>query len=120
MAIPKRIRDRRRAVRIEESLPVHIGHEDYELAVKTVNISANGAMCLVDRDIPLMTQLRIGVSIPTAGKRSKPLLIRAKGVVVRKDKDPLTGKYQLAIFFSDLKSADQAHLKDYVERRLTD
>lgn len=119
MAIPKRIQERRRAVRIEESVPVKIGHENFELAVKSVNISTSGALCLVDQDIPLMTQLRVGVSIPAGyGGHSKPTLIHAKGVVVRKEKDPISDKYQLAIFFSDLKAADQALLKEFVERRL--
>ncbi len=111
MKIPKKIIDRRRAVRIEESLPFKIGSEGYEFEVRTVNISTSGVMCLIDKDIPMMTKLKVAISLPHAH-------VRAKGVVVRKEKDPLTNQYQLAIFFSDIGDSDYRLLKGFIDQRL--
>jgi len=115
---PKRILDRRRSVRIEENLPFRIGHEDYETEARTLNISSHGALCVVDRDIPLMTQLKIGLSIPSGTPpRQKEHTIRLKGVVVRKEEDGVTGKFYIAVYFSNISPKDLKTLQDYVEHR---
>lgn len=118
MKIPKRIQERRRAVRIEESLPFKIGHQGYDIQVVTLNISTQGAMCLVDRDIPVMTQLEIGFSLPGFGRLRKELNLQAKGVVVRKEKDPGTGKFFIAIYFSELKPKAHKLLSEFIAHRL--
>ena len=93
MRTPKAILERRRSVRIQEALPFRIGSEGYDFQAVTINISRHGALCLVDKDIALMTKLAI--ALPIANK-----VIRLEGVVVRKEKDPKSGKYYTAIFFS--------------------
>lgn len=119
MKIPRRILERRRSVRIEESLPFKIGHENYETEAKTLNISDHGAMCEVERDIPIMTQLKVGLTLPASvSTRAKPQTIRAKGVVVRKAEDAANGKFYIAVYFSDISEKDQKTLQDYIDRRL--
>ncbi len=114
MKTPKRILDRRRSVRIEDALPFKIGHQGYEFEVTSVNISAHGAMFLIEKDLPLMTQLSIALAIPskTGSKTSKKSNI--KGVVVRKDKDHLSGKFYIAVYFSGIKDSDQKALNAYI------
>jgi len=115
MKIPKKILERRRSVRVSESLPFTIGHDSYDLEAETVNVSAHGAMCVVGKDIPIMTQLKISLSLPgfcTDSNRSKK--IHVKGVVVRKEKDPLSGGYTVAVFFSEIKPDDQRMLERFV------
>jgi c-di-GMP-binding flagellar brake protein YcgR len=128
MRTPKPILDRRRSIRIQEVLPFTIGHEGFELEAHTVNISAHGAMCLISKDIPIMTQLKIALKVPQFGKangtakaaKTKMTTIHAKGVVVRKEKDPVSGKYFLAVFFSDMNEKDRQLFKEYIEHRLAE
>ncbi|MBI3316268.1 MAG: PilZ domain-containing protein [Candidatus Omnitrophica bacterium] len=112
MRIPKPILERRRAVRVPENLVFQIGHEEYDLLATTLNISASGALCVVDRDIPLMTKVRISVGIPP----NKTL--RLIGVVVRKEKNDATGRTLIAIFFSEVSSRNQVLLKAFIDSRL--
>ncbi len=118
MKTPKPILERRRSLRVQEALPFKIGHGDYETTAQTVNISAHGALCLVDKSIPLMTQLALAVTLPVKGsKRGKTLHI--KGVVVRREKDPAFERYFLGIYFSSIKSQDQETLRRFIEGRVT-
>jgi c-di-GMP-binding flagellar brake protein YcgR len=119
MRTPKSILERRRSVRVDDSLPFKIGHADYEAEARTVNISLNGALCIVDKNIPVMTQLRVALSLPGAkGKRAKT--IKIKGVVVRREPDPQTNDWLLAVYFSEIKPEDQDTLRRYIESRLSD
>ena len=117
MRIPARTSERRRSVRITEPFLFNIGHRGYDIQAITINISCHGAMCVVDRDIPMMSQLNIGLELPTgtAGKRKT---VHMKGVLVRKDKDPRTGRFLVAVYFSDVKSADQKMLERFIDRYL--
>ncbi len=113
--IPKPIRERRRATRIDERLPFKIGHRGYAIQAFTQNISTSGVMCLVEEDIPMMTQLEVALSLPGASRAQK---IRMKGVLVRKEKDPGTGHFLVAVFFSDIQPADRKKLEKFIEHRL--
>ena len=113
MKTPKPILERRRSVRVSEELPFRIGHGDYETVARTLNISQHGALCIVDRNIPLMTQLALALTLP--GKRSKT--IRMKGVVVRREKDASLDRWFIAIYFSDIKSEDQKTLRQFIDSR---
>lgn|SRR3989338_1742026 len=115
MKTPKQILERRRCVRLVEALPFKIGHQGYEIEAMTVNISSHGAMCLVDRDIPLMTQLKVAMILSGSGAAKS---VHATGVVVRKDPNPDSDKFFVAVYFSSIKPADQKTLNHYIEQRL--
>ena len=117
MPIPRRIQERRRSVRVSELLLFKIGHRGYDIQAITLNISSHGAMCVVDKDIPMMSQLDIGIELPSkvSGKHK---VVRMKGVVVRKEKELHTGRFLVAVYFSDLGEADQKHLEEFIARRL--
>lgn len=117
MKTPKPVLDRRRSIRIAEKLPFRIGHQDYEAEAVTVNVSVNGALCIVDRDIPLMTQLKIALTLPSKAAQ-KPKVLSMKGVVVRKEKDMEGGQFYIAIYFSDIKPSDRKTLDQFIESRL--
>ena len=119
MSIPKNISERRCSVRVAEELPFTIGHQGYEIQATSVNISNNGVLCLVDRQIPIMTQLDIVFSLPTAVNFSlKERIVKAKGVVVRKEEDAVSDKFFIAIYFSELKPNDQKVLNEFIAYRL--
>ncbi len=76
-------------------------------------------MCLVDRDIPLMTQVEIVFSLPVAVNfSSKEKIVKAKGVVVRKEEEAVSDKFFIAVYFSDIKPKDQKVLDEFIEYRL--
>ena len=116
MKTPKPIQDRRRAIRIEENLPFHIGHDQYEVEVRTVNISKSGVLCLTDKPIPLMTKLKIGLQLPGSARKASGF--HAQGVVVRREPDPASDKFYIGIFFSDIAPKDLQLLEDYIDQRL--
>ena len=116
MKIPKRILERRRSIRIDEVLPFKIGHAGYSIETETVNISAHGVMCRIDREIPMMTRLDIALQIPNAKAAVRHL--KMKGVVVRKEADPHSDKFFIAIYFSRIGEADQKVLNDFIEARV--
>ncbi len=119
MKIPKRILERRRSVRIPEKLVFHIGHQGYDVEAVMVNLSTHGTLCLVERDIPMMTQLKVALSLPwMTPNGSKEKTLSARGVVVRKDVDASSGKFFIAIFFSDIKPADKKTLEQFIRSRL--
>ncbi len=67
----------------------------------------------------MMTQLKIALALPSNGAspRAKKAL-RLKGVVVRKEKHPATGRYLIAVFFSDIGPADLKTLESFIQHRL--
>ena len=117
MKTPNRILERRRSVRIADHFIFKIGHRGYEVQAITINISASGAMCVIDRDIPLMSQLQIGLQLPNVSGKGLQA-IHMKGVVVRKEKDIRTGRYLIAVYFSDIKPADEKRLDKFIVRYL--
>lgn len=119
MKTPKPILDRRRSIRVDESLPFKIGHAEYEVLATTINISQHGALCVVDKSVPVMTQLALALTLPEGRSSKKGRTLRLKGVVVRREKDPLADRYFLAIYFSDIKQEDQETLRRFIEGRLS-
>ena len=115
MKTPKPIQDRRRAMRVEESLPFHIGHDHYEVEVRTVNISKTGVLCLMDKPIPVMTKLKVGLQLPGKGR---PSTVQAQGVVVRREPDPASDRFYIGIFFSEIQPKDLRLLEEFIEQRL--
>ena len=119
MKTPKPVLDRRRSIRISEKLPFKIGHQNYEAEAVVINISTKGALCVVEREIALMTQLKVALTLPSISKiSSKNKILFIKGVVVRKEKDPSGRQYFIAIYFSGIKPEDQKFLQQFIESRL--
>lgn len=115
MKTPKRILDRRRSVRIAESLPFKLGHDGFEIEATSLNISYHGAMFLVEKEIKLMTQVSLGIMLPNG---AKPHRVVAKGVVVRREPDERSGKFLVAVYFSDIKPKDEKLLKEFIDGRI--
>ena len=118
MRTPKPVMERRRSIRLAEKLPFKIGRQDYEAQAVTVNISAHGVLCLLDKEFPLMTQFKLALTLPSGRPGAEAKTLSMKGVVVRKDKDGLSGQFVHAIYFSDIKPADRRFLEKYIESRL--
>ena len=73
-------RERRRAPRIAERIPLAITDAKAELQTETKNLSTAGAYCALERFIPPMTKLQVQLDLPNGAQFAR---IRCSGVVVR-------------------------------------
>jgi len=113
---PKAIHERRRDPRLENNIPVKICQDDGDFVTETLNISRSGAYCCVDAPVALMTKLKIHLllSFPK-GTKTEVKKISCEGVVVRSEAVANQGKYNVAIFFSEITERDAEYITDYVD-----
>ena len=120
MISQKSSNERRREPRLENNIPVKICQEGGDLVTETLNISRSGAYCCVNQPITLMTKLKIHLllSFPK-GKKSGIKKISCEGVIVRSEPAFDDGKYNIAIFFSEIAQRDAEYITDYVDTYLS-
>jgi len=118
-------RERRRYPRLNYLLPLKVSSDEKELVTETKNISANGAYCLIDRDIELMTKFQIIMLVPQPQKKQKKFYkIECTGVVVRKENLETDSKRRkkavgVGIYFDFIKEKDKNILKSFVKNSLS-
>jgi hypothetical protein len=113
--------ERRGSARLVQALPFRIEYGEYELACRTVNVSATGLLCRVEQKIPTMSRVEVVLVLPPAARSARPgrnRVIRAQGVVVRSEPDSAQGEFQTAIFFTQMSRTSRGHLEAYVRRKL--
>ncbi|RKY33055.1 MAG: hypothetical protein DRP68_03085 [Candidatus Omnitrophota bacterium] len=115
------LKERRRYPRFTFALPIKISNQEFDVVTETKNISGNGAYCSVDKEIPIMTKLKIVILVPLI-KRGKKFLkkINCKGVVVRSQPIRNNGKnfYNIGIFFCEIKEIHRKVLFSYINSAL--
>lgn len=112
-------RDRRREPRIAEALPIAFSDATGDFAAHTKNLSASGVYCTIPQFIPPMTKLSLRFELSDRGRR---VTIRCSGVVVRVDPVILNteqGRYNIAVFFTDLSARDRGTIGRFVQQRLS-
>jgi len=90
---------------------------------QSLNISASGVYCKVDKEIPLLSRVKILLMLPleNENKTIRITKVETDGVVVREHPVIEGGKllhYDVAIFFDNLSSKDRETVKEYVERNV--
>ncbi len=110
--------ERRRAPRVAERLSLTIGEGKSAYVAETKNLSASGAYCMLDQFLPPMTKLALQFDLPNGARHVR---VACSGVVVRVE--PLVahadrGRYQIAVFFTDLTERDRAAIMRFVRQRL--
>jgi len=117
--------ERRRSPRINYYLPLKISSTDKEVVTETKNISAHGAYCVVDRDVEVMTKLRIIMHVPLVPKKAQKKFhkIECTGVIVRKEplhqpsrREPMTG---IGIFFYEISDRDRKYLDAFIRHSIS-
>jgi hypothetical protein len=114
-------KERRKFPRIkDENIAVKLSGEGFNTISQSLDVSASGIYCKVDRHIPLMSRLRIVLSIP--GKKASALSkkLDTEGVVVREQAVKKDGKilyYDIAIFFNALTEKERNILMNYIDNR---
>lgn len=115
------MKERRVHPRIDHHLPLKVSDSEFDLVTKTINISASGAYCSVDRPLAPMTKLNMVVLIPVKKSGSKTVKkINCGGIVVRREQVADNGKHawRVGIFFNDIKDKDRKVLASYVNAHL--
>ena len=113
--------ERRAFPRVAKPLPLKLNIASCDAVTHTVNISASGVYCKVDKEIPLMSRVRIMLMMPDLTKEDKPPKgIEVDGVVVRQHPvliDGQTRHYDVAIFFENLSGKDKGTISNYISKK---
>ncbi len=111
-------KERRRAPRIAERIALSIADAGTALQTETKNLSASGVYCTLDRFLAPMTKLQLQFDLPHGSRRAR---IRCMGVIVRVEPVPASaerGRYNTAIFFTELSERDRSVIARFVRERL--
>lgn len=113
--------ERRKHPRVQKRLPLKVKVDSHTIVTETINISASGAYCEIDRYIAPMTRMGLVLLLPIRLKNNKTATRRlsCEGVLVRIEKSGASeGRFSAAIFFTRMKDADVKSINRYVESRL--
>ncbi|MBN2453502.1 MAG: PilZ domain-containing protein [Candidatus Omnitrophica bacterium] len=115
-------KERRRAARIkDEDLSLKLNVDGFDMTTHTLNISSSGLYCKVDRELPLMSRVRLVLMIPNiSGGNKEPQALAVDGVIVRAHPVIIGGKiahYDVAIFFESLDPAAKETIAAYIARK---
>lgn len=106
-------KDKRRYPRLNTKLPMEIGSQFMVIKTETKNISCSGAYCHIDSQIPVMSKVKVAMSIPSIkgyGITSKN--IACEGVIVR------AAGCNTAIMFTRISKRDKNSIAEYIKTRL--
>ena len=114
--------ERRRAPRIaDEGLSLEVKGGDFDIMTHTLNVSASGIYCKVEKEIPLMSRLQLMLMMPDPAKDGKSSIgVEVDGVVVRQHPVIIDGHvkhYDIAIFFENLSPKHRDMISDYIARK---
>lgn len=112
--------ERRKFPRIEDdSLSVKL--EGFDSITHTLNISPTGVYCKVDKELPLMSRVKLMLIVPDASKDKGAVKnIEVSGIVVREHPviiDGVIKHYDIAIFFEDLSPSDKEIISAYISKK---
>ncbi len=114
--------ERRRFPRIEdEGLSLKVNAGDFDTITHTLNLSASGIYCKVDKEIPLMSRVKLVLMLPDLLRGDKVTKsLEVDGVVVRGHPVIINGEkkyYDVAIFFENLSSRGRHIISNYISRK---
>ncbi len=116
-----RRKERRKFPRIKDKdISVQLSGGGFQTISQSLDVSASGIYCKVDRRVPLMTRVEIELSLPGKTKTAARKNLSVEGVVVREHPVKKEGRvqyYDVAIFFSALTPKERKLLVDYIEKR---
>jgi len=116
--------ERRSFPRIDDdslSLKLKIG--SFDTVAHTLNLSASGIYCKIDKEMPPMSRVNLVLMIPDMSRDDRAVkTLEVSGVVVRQHPviiDGQTKHYDVAIFFDDLSAKDRELITSYISRKKT-
>ncbi len=111
--------ERRKFPRVkDETLSLNLRLDDFDSVTNTLNISSSGVYCKTDKELPLMSRVKLMLMIPDPSKETGALKsLEVNGIVVRQHPviiDGVTKHYDVAIFFEDLSPKDKEVINSYI------
>lgn len=111
--------ERRKFPRVrDEGLSIKLRLDDFDSITHTMNISPSGVYCKLDKELPLMSRIRLMLMIPDPAKKGALKDLEVDGVVVRQHPVTIDGvikHYDVAIFFEDLSEKDKEAIAVYIK-----
>ena len=105
----------------DEGLALELNAGDFDTVTHTLDISASGIYCKIDKEIPIMSRVRIKLMVPDALKSDKATKeLDVDGVIVREHPviiDGVIKHYDAAIFFDNLSSKNREVIQDYISSK---
>lgn len=114
--------ERRKSPRIEDKeLAIKLNLGDYDSVTHTLNLSTSGIYCKVDKEIPLMSRVKLMIIVPdVSGEDKESRNLEISGVVVREHPVVINGEvkhYDCAIFFENLSARDMEIISAYISKK---
>jgi hypothetical protein len=113
--------ERRKFPRVnDEGLSLKLRLDDFDSITHTMNISSSGVYCKLDKELPLMSRVKLMLMIPDPAKEGALKDLEVSGVVVRQHPVTIDGvikHYDVAIFFEDLSDKDKEIIAGYIKRK---
>ena len=110
--------ERRRFQRLkDDGLSLKLKLDDFDSITHTLNISSSGVYCKLDKELPLMSRVKLILMIPDANKENALRDLEVSGIVVRQHPVTIDGvikHYDVAIFFEDLSAKDKDVIANYI------
>lgn len=108
----------------DENISLKVKAGDIDIITKTLDISASGVYCKLEKEVPIMSRIRVMLILPktkadTSG-RPETTKIQTDGVVVREHPVIVNGKiahYDVAIFFDNIATKDREAILEYINQR---
>ncbi len=114
------VREKRQYPRLEKQLPVKIATNTADLVAQTKNLSCNGAYCTFNKELPLMTKLKVTILLPQKKNKipQKSIKVQCVGIIVRTTEISEKEKrlYNTAIFFEQIRDREREKLQDYINQ----
>lgn len=109
----------------DDNVSLKVKVEDIDFITKTLDISASGVYCKVEKEIPLMSRIKIililpKAKVPSGGGEAQTVKIETDGVVVREHPVIRGGKivhYDVAVFFDNISTKDREAILGYINQK---
>jgi hypothetical protein len=112
--------ERRRHPRIDKHLQFKLMAEDFDIATETMNLSRNGVYCQINKNIPLLTNLKVFLALPQNDEDNEFEYVECNGVVVRVEKNQsgsnTDDSYNVAIYFNKITDIDKEKLESFFQK----
>lgn len=113
--------ERRKHPRIrDKDIAVKLSGDGFDTITQSLDVSASGIYCKINKHMPLMTRVQVVLSLPGETKSSPHTIMNLDGVVVREHavkKDGRVQHYDVAIFFNTLLPKERDRLTQYIDRK---
>ena len=106
----------------DEGLSLRLNAGGFDTVTHTLDISASGIYCKIDKEIPIMSRVRVRLMVPTDAPKSDKAAkeLDVDGVVVREHPviiDGVIKHYDAAIFFDNLSAKSREIIQDYISSK---